>query len=253
MKKFRLLSLLIIPAALLASCDAGFSIGGNKEKGANIRGEVQVEEWNAVFDPVNFVMHTNFVHEVTQTLTDGRKRAFELFETNYGKLHVKQEYYLMDAADTNESGEVKHTKEGYWEFKEVKDRTASGTLYARTDNQEQFAKSDFADLDLDFYMFANFGLFPLDFEKCTYDSETKTYTSESIRFDWTEYDAHLGYTDIKNCKVKFKNSRPVSYDFDFESIYSSGTLSLAAHDYGVFSNYGKADFTIPEGVVTPSE
>lgn len=248
MKKFRLLSLLIIPAALLASCDAGFSIGGNKEKGANIRGEVQVEEWNAVFDPVNFIMHTNFVHEVTQTLTDGRKRAFELFETNYGKLHVRQDYYLGSPNETNESGEIKYTLEGYWEFSEVKDRVASGTSYIK--NGEVFVKSEFEDVNLDDEMFLSFGLFSLDFEKCEYDSATKTYTSESFRID----DIPGGqYVDIKNCQVKFKNSKPVSYDFDFETYNRDGSLSLAAHDYGVFSNYGKADFTIPEGVVTPSE
>lgn len=248
MKKFRLLSLLIIPAALLASCDAGFSIGGNKEKGANIRGEVQVEEWDAVFDPVNFVMHTNFVHEVTQTLPDGRKRAFELFETNYGKLHVRQDYYLGSPKDTNESGEIKYTLEGYWEFSEVKDRVASGTSYIK--NGGVFVKNEFKDVNLDDEMLLSFGLFSLDFEKCEYDSATKTYTSESFRID----DIPGGqYVDIKNCKVKFKNSKPVSYDFDFETYNSDGSLSLAAHDYGVFSNYGKADFTIPEGVVTPSE
>ena len=49
-------------------------------------------------------------------------------------------------------------------------------------NGAVFVKKEFKDVNLDEEMFISFGLFSLDFEKCEYDSATKTYTSESFRF-----------------------------------------------------------------------
>lgn len=247
MKKLKLLSLLfIVPAALLSSCETQES---GRTKNKNIEQfKIERSDWEAVYDPSNFCMNTNFVHEIKQTMSNGDLRATERFETDNGKLHVTQTYYYCDYPEIGYvvsdelRGQVETQLEFYCEFVEINDdRIATIRGYQQTSEGWKAVETTES---VDAFLL-DCGLFPLDFEHFTFDKIKNQYYAESYTHEIGIADFYLSSLNLSKCYVDFKNKLPVGYEFDFTSINADGTNNLTAHESGKFFDYGKVKVEFP--------
>lgn len=249
MKHKLFLPFLVVAPLVLAGCDGSFSSGGKgKRKDANI---VNMKDWNAVFEPENFSLHTNFSHKVTQTMKtkDGSEivRCSEEMEMDSGKIHAIQKYANVIPDEEGYpilvNDEV-YTGEAYYNFIKIdEDECAEYELYLKRGGawQKQSGKNYIETIYLDL------ALFEFPFEEFEFNSETNSYYSEQYTYK-IEHEYHLGLKEIRisKCNVKFNKSLPVSYDFDFTSINNDGTDNLTAHMSGTFGDYNKIKLELPE-------
>lgn len=250
MKHKSFLPFLVVAPLILAGCDGSFGSGGKaKRKDPNI---VNVKDWNAVFEPENFSMHTNFSHKVVQTVKgkDGKEieRCSEEMEMDSGKIHVIQKYANVVPDEEGNlvliNDEV-YTIEGYYNFLKIdEDECAEYELYMKREGawQKQSGKDYIETIYLDL------ALFEFPFEEFEFNSKTNSYYSEQYTYE-IEHEYHLGHLKeirISKCDVKFNKNLPVSYDFDFTSINTDGTDNLTAHMTGTFGDYNKIKLELPE-------
>lgn len=250
MKHKSFLPFLFVAPLLLAGCDGSFGSGGGKasRKGENI---VNAKEWDSVFEPENFSMHTNFSHKVVQTVKgkDGKEieRCSEEMEMDSGKIHAIQKYANVVPDEEGNLVLINddvYINEGYYNFTKIdEDECAEYELYMKRDGawQKQSGKDYIETIYLDL------ALFEFPFEEFEFNSKTNSYYSEQYTYK-IEHEYHLGLKEIqiRDCTVKFKDKQPVSYVFDFTSINNDGTDNLTAHMDGEFGDYNKIKVELPQ-------
>ncbi len=249
MKHKSFLPLLFVAPLLLAGCDGSFGSGKGKvaRKGENI---VNAKEWDSVFEPENFSMHTNFSHKVVQTVKgkDGKEieRCNEDMQMDSGKIHVIQKYRnigLDGEGNFVENGDDFYTREMYVNILKVEDNGDAECTYYRQLDGKWYKLHNNANLE---ELYLDLALFEFPFEEFEYNSTTNSYYSKQYTYQMKNDYYTLKEIQIRDCTVKFKDKQPVSYGFDFTSINSDGSENLTAHMDGEFGDYNKIKVELPQ-------
>lgn len=249
MKHKVFLSFLFVAPLLLAGCDGSFGSSGGKasRKGENI---VNEKEWDSVFEPENFSMHTNFSHKVVQTMKgkDGKEieRCSEDMQMDSGKIHVIQKYRnigLDGEGNIIENGDDVYTLDMYVNVLKVEDNGDAEYNYYRQQDGKWYEFNNKENLKV---LYLELALFEFPFDEFEYNSATNSYYSKQYTYQMKNDYHTLKEIQIRDCTVKFKDKQPVSYVFDFTSINSDGSENLTAHMDGEFGDYNKIKVELPQ-------